>query len=104
MNNIKTPPNGLFWQWVRFVSQIVIIPVLIWGVKLTIDVEVMKGNRFTSQDAVAQTQTLFNALNAHAVQAGHPVMVERVGSLQETILQRLEAIDARLERIEAGVR
>ena len=98
----RLPPNGAVWQWVRFLSQVLILPVLIWGVKLTIDVEVMKGNRFTSSQAVTQTQVMLDVINAHATQAGHPVMVERVGTLQETILQRLEAIDARLERIESG--
>lgn len=99
MNGNKFPPDGALWQWVRFVSQILIIPVLMWGVKLTVDVEVMKGNRFTSQDAVAQTQTVLDVFNSHARIAGHPVMIERVGNLEEDILRRLEAIEAQLTRI-----
>ena len=100
MNGDRLPPNGVVWQWVRFVSQILVIPLLIWGIKITVDVEVMKGNRFTSQDAIAQQQTTLAVFNAHSAIAGHPVMVERVGSLEENILQRLERIDERLARIE----
>lgn len=101
MNGDKLPPNGAVWQWVRFISQILVIPVLIWGVKLTVDVEVIKANRFTAGNAVVQTQVLLDVINAHALIAGHPVVIERVGALQETIVQRLDAIDRRLARIEA---
>ena len=101
MNGDRLPPDGALWQWVRFISQILIIPVLIWGVKLTVDVEVMKGNRFTSSDAIVQTQTTLAVINSHAAIAGHPVIIERVGNLEEDILRRLEAIELQLTRITA---
>jgi len=41
-----------------------------------------------------------DVINTHASAAGHPVIVERVSALQETIIQRLERIDERLARIE----
>lgn len=101
MNGDRLPPDGALWQWVRFISQILIIPVLIWGVKLTVDVEVMKGNRFTSSDAIVQTQVLLDVISSHAAIAGHPVIIERVGNLEEDILRRLEAIELQLTRITA---
>jgi hypothetical protein len=39
-------------------------------------------------------------LQAHSETPGHPILVERVGSLEQRILDRLNLIDARLQRME----
>jgi hypothetical protein len=100
----RGPPDNWLVQWVKFVSQILLIPIVIWGVKLTVDVEVMQGNRFTSVDAITMAQLWQESLNSHSAQPGHAVMIERVGNLEDDFLRWMESIDERLERIEANGR
>ena len=101
-HHMRGPPTGPFWDWIRWTTSILLIPILLWGVKISVDVEVMKGNRFTSQDAIILMQSAAAALNAHAATAGHPVMVERVRNLEAELFRRLDNIDASIARLGAA--
>ena len=101
-HHMRGPPTGPFWEWIRWITTILLIPIVLWGVKITVNLEVMRGNQFTSQDAIVMMQSQAAQLNQHAATAGHPVMVERVGNLEAELFRRLDDIDASIARLGAA--
>ena len=90
MTKAPTPPNGNWTEWFKLVMlglNILMIPLLIWGVQMEVRISTMEGNRYTSQDALVDQRLQDTKMLEHATAEGHPVVLERV----EEILRRLDA-------------
>ena len=88
MSKLPTPPNGNGTEWYRLIMlgmNILIIPILIWAVKVEIRLTTMEGNRYTSQDALVDARILDVKLLEHSQLDGHPLAIQRIENLEEDV-------------------
>lgn len=47
---LRDLPNEPWAQWVRFIAQVIVIPIVFWAVSAEIRIQTTDGNRWTSGD------------------------------------------------------